>query len=74
MMEVIAVQVLPYFTTAIGFMIVFVLNGIKGEIKEVKTSVKALEEDFRDTIKAHDHRITKIEASCAFMHGRNGDN
>jgi hypothetical protein len=72
-MEVIAINVLPYFTTAIGFMIVFVLNGIKSEIKEVKTSVKALEEDFRDTIKAHDHRLTKIETGCNYMHGRHGD-
>ena len=72
-MEVIALHVLPYFTTAIGFMIVFVLNGIKTEITEVKTSVKALEEDFRETIKDHDHRITVIESGCHYIHGWHGD-
>jgi len=72
-MELIALHVLPYFTTAIGFLIVYVLNGIKAEIKDVKNSVRSLEEDLRGGITQLDRRVTKIEAGCSYMHGHHGD-
>lgn len=61
-------EFLPYLTTIIGFLIVYVLNGIKGEIKEVKVSVASLERDLRDGITTLDRRVTKIEAGCQYQH------
>ena len=72
-MEIVATQLLPYLTTIIGFLIVYVLNGIKAEIKDVKTSVKSLEEDLRGGITQLDRRVTKMEASCNYTHGHHGD-
>lgn len=72
-MEIVATQLLPYLTTIIGFLIVYVLNGIKTEIKDVKNSVKSLEEDLRGGITQLDRRVTKIEAGCSYMHGHFGE-
>lgn len=72
-MEIVATQLLPYLTTIIGFLIVYVLNGIKAEIKDVKLSVKSLEEDLRGGITQLDRRVTKIEAGCSYMHGHHGE-
>ena len=72
-MEIVAVQILPYLTTVIGFLIVWVLNGIKGEIKDVKTTVSSLEKDLRDGMSNLDRRVTKIEAGCDYMHHRDRD-
>lgn len=69
-MELVAVQILPYLTTIIGFLIVWVLNGIKTEIKDVKTTVSSLEKDLRDGMANLDRRVTKIEAGYDYMHGR----
>jgi len=44
------------------------LNGIKGEIKEVKTTVNSLERDLRDGITNLDRRVTTIETRCAGTH------
>lgn len=57
-------EFLPYLTSIIGFLIVYVLNGIKGEIKEVKVSVNSLEKDIREAINSLDHRITVVEYRC----------
>ncbi len=70
-MELVAINILPYLTTVIGFLIVWVLNGIKGEIKDVKTTVYSLERDLRDGMSNLDRRVTKIEAGCDYMHNRN---
>lgn len=67
-MNEVAVQILPYLTTVIGFLIVWVLNGIKGEIKDVKVTVAGLEHDLRDGMAGLDRRVTKIEAGCSYMH------
>lgn len=72
-MEFIAVQLLPYLTTVIGFLIVYVLNGIKSEIREVKTSVRSLEDDLRAEQSNLATRVTILEASYSHMHGHNGD-
>lgn len=68
-METVAVQILPYLTTVIGFLIVWVLNGIKGEIKDVKNTVSSLEKDLRDGMAGLDRRVTTLEAGCSYMHG-----
>ena len=71
-MELIAADLLPYLTTIIGFLIVYVLNGIKTEIKDVKNSVRSLEEDLRGGITNLDRRVTKIEAGCSYMDHKEG--
>lgn len=65
-----AADFLPYLTAVIGFLIVYVLNGIKGEIKEVKTTVKSLEKDLRDGITGLDRRVTAIESRCQAYHSK----
>lgn len=62
-------EALPYLLTVIGFLAVYVLNGIKSEIKEVKITVKALESDLRGGVSELDRRITKLEARCESHHG-----
>lgn len=62
-------EMLPYLLTIIGFMAVYVLNGIKGEIKEVKTTVKALETDLRGGFGSLDRRVTALETRCTMNHG-----
>lgn len=69
-MEIVATHLLPYLTTIIGFLIVYVLNGIKSEITEVKTSVKNLEEDIRTEQNLLTQRVAKLEAGCDYMHHR----
>jgi len=54
-------ELLPYLTTIIGFLIVYVLNGIKSEIKEVKVSVNSLESDLRENITSLNTRLTVVE-------------
>ncbi len=61
-------ELLPYLTTILGFLIVYVLNGIKGEIKEVKGSLQALERDMREGVAALDRRVAVIEARCSVHH------
>ena len=68
-----ASELLPYLMTVIGFLIVYVLNGIKTELKEVKTTVKAVEADMRNGLTGLDRRVTKIEACCTVHHDRKDD-
>lgn len=51
--------------TVVGFLIVFVLNGIKGEIRDTKRAVQGLEADLRGAISAIDRRVTVIETRCS---------
>lgn len=50
--------------TIVGFLIVFVLNGIKSEIRDTKTAVQNLETDLRGGMSQLDRRVTRIEARC----------
>lgn len=66
-------EFLPYLLTIIGFFAVYVLNGIKGEIKEVKTTMKSLESDLRGGVTSLERRqsdlaerVSVIEARCSF--------
>lgn len=52
----------------IGFLGVYVLNDIKGEIKEMKDSVKGLERDIRESLSSLDRRLTIIETGCRIQH------
>lgn len=72
-------HVLPYLLAVIGFLIVHVLNGIKGEIKEIKGQLSKIEGDLHGRITAserrqQDHaveterRLASVEAKCAITH------
>ena len=65
-----ALEIMPYLSTVIGFLVVYVLNGIKSEIKEIKNSVNNLERDVKDDIKTLDHRITTVETRCTYEHDK----
>ncbi len=72
-------QALPYLLTIIGFLIVHVLRGIQGEIKEIKGQLTKIEGDLhsrvtdidrrhQEMIVEHDRRISRIEATCQAKH------
>ena len=46
--------------TIVGFLIVYTLNSIKGEIKEVKTAMK----DLSSELKNIDKRVVAVETHC----------
>ena len=73
-------ELLPYLLAIIGFLIVHVLNGIKGEIKEIKSALGKIETDLHkrvteadrrlsDQYVAIDRRVSVVEARCAGVHG-----
>ncbi len=57
-------EVIPYLLAIIGFFAVFTLNGIKGEIKEIKNAFNKLDE-FLEGI---DRRVTVLETRCQARH------
>ena len=57
-------QVVTVLLSVIGFFAVYTLNGIKSEIKEMKTSLKGLENDLRGGVASLDRRITVLESRC----------
>jgi hypothetical protein len=63
-------EIIPYLLAALGFFAVYVLNGIKGELKELKTTVKGLETDLRGGYSNLDRRITQLESRCEYEHAR----
>lgn len=58
------INVVSVLLTVIGFLIVYVLNGIKGEIRETKKEVQHLGVELRGVTAELDRRVTKIEARC----------
>lgn len=65
-----AQELLPYLMSIIGALVVYVLNGIKAEIKDMKGTVKSLETDLRSGLSQLDRRVSKLEANCDATHGR----
>jgi hypothetical protein len=63
-------EVFPYLLATIGFFAVYVLNGIKSEIREVKETVKSLESDLRGGVSSLDRRVAAIEATCRAYHSQ----
>lgn len=74
-----SVDVMPYLLGIIGFLIVYVLNGIKTEIRDVKAAVTRIESDLHkrvsDVDREHSERINDvanrlahIEATCMAHH------
>lgn len=58
---------------ACGFLAVHVLNGIKGELRDLRNALGAIERDLRGGISNLDRRISKIETKCSVFHGESGD-
>lgn len=74
-------QFLPYLLAIIGFLIVHVLNGIKGEIKDIKGQLSKIEGDLHSRVtdidRRHqdkyvdmDRRLINVEARCRVAHGQ----
>jgi uncharacterized protein YoxC len=63
-----AQDLIPGLLAIIGFFAVYTLNGIKSEIKEVKTSLQSLETDLREGVTSLDRRVSVIEARCSMKH------
>ena len=72
-------QLLHYLLAVIGFLIVHVLNGIKGEIKEIKGQLSKIEGDlhtrvtdferrYQDQHVEVERRLSAIESRCAYEH------
>ena len=61
-------ELIPGLIAIIGFFAVYTLNGIKSEIKEVKTSLQSLEADMREGVTGLDRRVSVIEARCEIKH------
>ncbi len=70
-------ELLPIMLTVIGFLVVYTLNGIKNEIKDVKVTVGNLEKDLRSSLASLDRRqsddsarLAALEAKCEICKGK----
>ncbi len=63
-----AAELLPYAATIIGALIVYILNGVKTEIKDMGHTIKTLERDLRGGYADLDRRIAKVETRCELHH------
>jgi len=72
-MEVIAAALVPYFATVIGFLIVWVLTGIRSEMKELKNSVESIRTELGNKHNDLESRVVRLEAGCEYMHRRHDD-
>lgn len=61
-------EIIPYLLACLGFFAVYVLNGIKSELKDLKTTVKSLEADLRGGYSNLDRRMTRLETRCSMNH------
>lgn len=69
MNQSLAAEIAPYLLTTIGFLLIYVLNGIKGELKELRMFVSTLENELRGGIAGLDRRLTVMETKCKAEHG-----
>lgn len=58
-------ELMPYIAAILGFLAVFVLNNIKQEMRDIKTSLNSLEKDMREGVSSLDRRVTIMETRCA---------
>lgn len=68
------INVTQMLLTIIGFLIVYTLNGIKGDITSIKGTIASLETDFRGGMSKLDRRITIIETRCVDKNGCESSN
>lgn len=64
-----ASEIAPYLLSVVGVLLVYVLNGIKTEIKELRVFVASLESELRGGITLLDRRVTVMETKCVAEHG-----
>lgn len=67
--ELIMTEVMPYIAAILGFLAVYVLNSIKQEMRDIKTSLNSLERDMREGVSSLDRRVTIMETRCSSNHG-----
>lgn len=58
-------DIMPVIMGALGFLIVYTLNGLKGSINKLGGVV----ENLRGDLQTHGDRLTKLETRCEFEHG-----
>lgn len=63
-------KLVDYLIGIVGFLIVYVLNGIKSEITEVKSTVKNLETNLQEGINGLEHRVTALERDMEHVEKR----
>lgn len=68
MSTTLAAELAPYLLTTIGFLLIYVLNGIKGELKELRMFIATLENELRGGIAGLDRRLTVMETKCKAEH------
>ena len=59
-----AAEIVPFLTSVLGVLAIYVLNGIRDELKEFKNTVQQLEVDLRSGVSSLDRRITVVETTC----------
>lgn len=64
-----AAEIAPYLLSMVGFLLVYILYGIKSEIKEIRVFVGSLEGELRGGLAHLDRRLTIVETRCAGEHG-----
>ena len=68
-----AQELLPYLISLLGVMGLYILNGIKGEISEVKVSLSSIEKDLRGGLTELERRVSHLEGVVETHHKRIGD-
>lgn len=64
-----AADIAPYLLSVTGILLIYILNGIKSEIKEIRVFISTLEGNLRDEMTGLDKRMRSIELRCASEHG-----
>ena len=78
-MEVYVLFGIGVLLSVIGFLMIFVLNGIKEEIKDIKIQLSKIEGDLHERVTemerrqsaetvAIDRRLSHVETRCAMVH------
>ncbi len=60
--------VFPYLMSGIGFLVVYVLMGIKNELSDLKLSLRDLEKEVWPRITQLEVAVSKIQTMCHVMH------
>lgn len=63
------INITQYLLAIIGFLLVYTLNGIKTELKDVKHALESLERDLHGRVTALTERVVKVETRCSLHHG-----
>ena len=63
-----AQELFPYLISLLGVMGLYILNGIKGEISDVKVSLSSIEKDLRGGLTELERRVSHLEGVVETHH------